>query len=153
VGQDVILEGMAFHVFELLHAGSRELNPKFAHTLSGTIADERRHVGFGENRIGGLIREHPEKKPEIERLQKELSYHMLATFADSFRAAPAREEVERLRRAARERAGADGGEWQGRSLAELSPEQMEGLLADTVLREFKHRLERIGLEYQTPVRP
>jgi hypothetical protein len=30
---------------------------------------------------------------------------------------------------------------------------MENLLADTVLHEFKVRLERIGLEYQTPVRP
>ena len=41
VGQNVILEGMAFHVFEMMHAGNRETNPKFAHTLSGTIADER----------------------------------------------------------------------------------------------------------------
>ena len=148
VGQNVILEGMAFHVFEMMYAGSQALNPKFAHTLSGTIADERRHVGFGENRIGGLVREHPEKKPEIERLQKELSYHMLATFADAFRAGPAREEMAQLRRAAPEAAT-----WQGRDLNALAPEEMEGMLADTVLKEFKHRLERIGLEYQTPVRP
>ena len=47
VGQNIVLEGMAFHVFEMLHATSAGLNPKFAHTLSGTIADERRHVGFG----------------------------------------------------------------------------------------------------------
>src|SRR5690606_473681 len=85
VGQNVILEGMAFSVFEMMQALSRELNPKFADTLSGTIADERRHVGFGENRIGQLIREHPEKKGEIERMQRDMSYFMLATFADLFR--------------------------------------------------------------------
>jgi hypothetical protein len=30
---------------------------------------------------------------------------------------------------------------------------MENVLADTVLKEFKTRLGRIGLEYQTPVAP
>ncbi len=85
VGQNIVLEGMAFSVFEMMHAMNQEMNPKFAHTLSGTIADERRHVGFGENRIGSLIKEHPERRPEIERMQKEMSYYMLATFADAFR--------------------------------------------------------------------
>jgi hypothetical protein len=151
VGQNIVLEGMAFHVFEMLHAASADLNPKFAHTLSGTIADERRHVGFGENRIGSLIREHPERKHDIEKMQKEMSYHMLATFADSFRAGPAREELARARQQAR--AGAPHARWQGANLDELDPEQMEQVLADTVLKEFKLRLERIGIEYQTPARP
>ena len=148
VGQNVVLEGMAFSVFEMLHASMQSLNPKFAHTLSGTIADERRHVGFGENRIGSLIDEHPEKKGDIEQMQKEMSYYMLATFADRFRDNRALAERERL-------AGADDGDatWQGRKLAALSPEEMEGLLSDTVLKEFKVRLERIGLDYQTPDRP
>jgi len=40
-----------------------------------------------------------------------------------------------------------------RELDELEPQQMEALLADTVLKEFKLRLGRIGIEYQTPARP
>jgi hypothetical protein len=151
VGQNIVLEGMAFHVFEMLQAGSRTVNPKFAHTLSGTIADERRHVGFGENRIGSLIAENPHRKADVERLQKEMSYYMLATFADSFRAGPAQEEMARLRR---ESGGApEASQWQGVDLSDLEPREMEALLADTVLAEFKRRLERIGLEYQTPLRP
>jgi hypothetical protein len=149
VGQNIVLEGMAFTVFELLHATSKDLNPKFGHTLAGTIADERRHVGFGENRIGSLIRQHPEKKPEVEKMQKDMSYYMLATFADSFRQRPAQEELLRAREAG---AGA-AAEWQGHNLAEMAPEEMEGLLAGTVLKEFKVRLGRIGIEYQTPDRP
>jgi hypothetical protein len=35
----------------------------------------------------------------------------------------------------------------------MTPEEMEHVLADTVLKEFKIRLGRIGLEYQTPVQP
>lgn len=152
VGQNVILEGMAFHVFEMMQAANEGVNPKFARTLSGTIADERRHVGFGENRIGSLLREHPDRKGDIERMQREMSYWMLATFADAFRDRPGPDELESLR-AVR---GAEGGKaptWQGQDLAALEPTELEGLLADTVLKEFKLRLERLGLTYQTPVRP
>jgi len=152
VGQNIVLEGMAFSVFEMMHAGSQAVNPKFAHTLGGTIADERRHVGFGENRIGSLIQEHPEKKPEIERMQKEMSYWMLATFADSFRNRPAQEEMKKLRESV-SGYGGPRATFQGQDITDLAPEEMERVLADTVLKEFKTRLGRIGLEYQTPERP
>lgn len=150
VGQNIVLEGMAFSVFEMMLAMNQQVNAKFAHTLSGTIADERRHVGFGENRIGSLIQAHPEKKGEIERMQRDMSYHMLATFADAFRQAPSEEDRQRFRRELGERGQA---RWHGVDLASAEPEDMERVLADTVLKEFKTRLARIGLEYQTPVRP
>ena len=147
VGQNIVLEGMAFSVFELIYALNQEMNPKFAHTLSGTIADERRHVGFGENRIGSLIKQYPEKKPEVEHMQKMMSYYMLATFADAFRNNRAAAEFEHV--------GAQPAHAQfgGVDLAEMTPQEMEQVLADTVLKEFKTRLGRIGIEYQTPVRP
>jgi hypothetical protein len=152
VGQNVILEGMAFHVFELMYAGNQKANPKFAQTLSGTIADERRHVGFGENRIGSLIREFPERKRDVERLQREMSYYMLATFADRFRKQPPQEEIQRRMRAAGAEPGAPQ-EWHGVQLGQAKPEELEAVLGDTILKEFKRRLERIGIEYQTPLRP
>ena len=156
VGQNIVLEGLAFSTFEMMYAGNQDANPKFAHTLSGTIADERRHVGFGENRIGSLIRQHPEKKPEIEKMQKEMSYHMLATFADAFsQQGAAMEEGRRLAQAAAEETGAEvqSQVWHGTDLATAAPEEMEAVLSNTVLKEFKIRLDRIGLEYQTPERP
>ena len=155
VGQNIILEGMAFSVFEMMHAANEKLNPKFGQTLAGTIADERRHVGFGENYIGALIKAQPEKKPEIEKMQKEMSYYMLATFADQFSGDDNRAEIDEMRKKAREASGDEPsqGEWQGRNLAELGPEEMEGLLSNTVIGEFKTRLGRIGIDYQTPVQP
>ena len=147
VGQNIVLEGMAFSVFEMMYAMNKDVNPKFGHTLSGTIADERRHVGFGENRIGSLIKEHPEKKPAVERMQKDMSYFMLATFADAFRQTQALAELERIGQARIHT------EYQGADLGTMEPEQMEHLLADTVLKEFKTRLGRIGIEYQTPAQP
>lgn len=147
VGQNIVLEGMAFSVFEMMYAMNEPINAKFAHTLSGTIADERRHVGFGENRIGSLIKENPGKKSEIERMQKEMSYWMLATFADAFRGNRTLEELDKL---GVERAHSN---YNGADLGVMSPEQMEHVLADTVLAEFKTRLGRIGIEYQTPAMP
>jgi hypothetical protein len=155
VGQNIVLEGMAFSVFEMLRASMGGVNPKFAHTLDGTIADERRHVGFGENRIGSLIRQYPEKKPEVEQMQKDMSYHMLATFSAAFSQAGA--AMEEGRRLNREAAGAGeavaSAEWQGQDVNALSPDEMERVLSDTVLKEFKIRLGRIGIDYQTPSAP
>jgi rubrerythrin len=156
VGQNIVLEGLAFSVFEMMQAANAEANPKFAQTLAGTIADERRHVGFGENRIGALINRHPEQKPAIEQMQKEMAYHMLATFADRFRGQAA--AMQETRRLAQEAAAAAGTPrqrqvWHGTDLSSADPEEIEAVLADTVLKEFKVRLDRIGIEYQTPVRP
>lgn len=153
VGQNVILEGMAFNVFELMYAGNKQANPKFAQTLSGTIADERRHVGFGENRIGSLIREHPERKSDVERLQREMSYYMLATFADRFRKQPSQQEIARRMRAAGAEPTQQNQQWHGVKLGEATPEELEAVLGDTILREFKLRLTRIGIDYHTPLRP
>jgi 1,2-phenylacetyl-CoA epoxidase catalytic subunit len=156
VGQNIVLEGLAFTVFEMLHAVSQELNPKFAQILAGTIADERRHVGFGENRIGSLLKQYPERKPEIEKMQKDMTYHMLATFAAAFsRNGAAMEEGRKIAQgavAASDQAPARR-EWHGVDLNEMNPEAMEAVLADTVLKEFKVRLGRLGLEYQTPAAP
>jgi len=145
VGQNIVLEGMAFSVFEMLHAGAKVDNEKFAHILSGTIADERRHVGFGENRIGSLIKQHPEKIPEIEKMQAEMTGHMLATFHSAFAASDGANQE------AKKQGDGDGEAlYHGVDLAEASTEEMEAVLSDTVLHEFKTRLGRIGLEYQSP---
>lgn len=152
VGQNIVLEGMAFSVFEMIYASNQTMNPKFAQVLSGTIADERRHVGFGENRIGSLIAEHPEKKAEVEKMQKDMSYHMLATFSGAFNRGREAMAVGRELNAAK-RAEQGNVVWHGANLTTASPEEMEAVLGDTVLKEFKVRLGRIGLEYQTPDRP
>jgi len=151
VGQNIVLEGMAFSVFEMLRAAMKQANPKFAHMLTGTIADERRHVGFGENRIGSLIEQYPEKRAEVQKMQKEMSHHMLATFADRFRDGAIAEQRQRVREQANlEGAPVESVEWKGIDLADASSEELEKTLTNVVLNEFKVRLERLGLEYQTP---
>ncbi len=149
VGQNIVLEGMAFSVFEMLHATAERSNPKFAHMLSGTIADERRHVGFGENRIGELIKRHPERKSDIHKMQRNMTKHMLATFHDLFEASAG--AANEARKAASLDTQRPQAIYHGLNLTEASTEEMESALANTVLKEFKTRLSRIGLEYQSPM--
>jgi hypothetical protein len=149
VGQNIVLEGLAFSVFEMMETANRETNPKFAHTLVGTIADERRHVGFGENRIGSLLREQPEKKPEIEKMQKEMTGHMLRTFAAAFSDGEGAVQKARQTKASN---GVDSSpaEFHGTDMATASSDEMQAVLEQTVIGEFRTRLARIGLEYQAP---
>jgi hypothetical protein len=71
---------------------------------------------------------------------------MLATFSDSFSNADSKP-----------RPPADGpvanADFHGTNHATATPEEMEAVLANTVLGEFKTRLARVGLEYQTPTVP
>ena len=41
--------------------------------------------------------------------------------------------------------------YHGVDLSQADAEEMEAVLSDTVLAEFKTRLGRIGLEYQSPI--
>jgi hypothetical protein len=124
----------------------QKLNPKFADTLAGTIADERRHVGFGENRIATLIRGQADKKAEVQRLQREMSGHMLAAFASSFKKAEAAFKESRKLIEPTQPAN-----FHGTDLATAGLEDIHGALSNTVLHEFKSRLGRVGIEYQSPV--
>ena len=94
------------------------------------------------------MEEYPEKKPEVQKMQKEMSHCMLATFADRFRDGA----IDEQRRRARQQAGGESqpASWKGLDLAEASSADLEKTLTNVVLNEFKVRLERLGLEYQTP---
>ena len=147
VGQNIVLEGMAFTVFEMLHTLHKESNPAFAAMLRGTIADERRHIGFGENHIGSLIRRHPERREAIEALQQQMTGHMLAAFGSSFsRLREGIGAMHDLRRSER----APVLRWQGRNLAVMDADALEAVLSEAVVEEFRTRLARIGLEYREP---
>lgn len=134
VGQNIILEGIALSVFETMQGLMAEVNPKLTHTLSGIIADERRHVGFGESTIGTLIRRHRDKLPSIERMHAELTHYIVAAFGDIFRENRATAKHARTRKTRTHR----------------DAEELEGALINRVVSEFTTRLERIGIDYRAP---
>ncbi len=153
LGQNVFLEGLAGHVLELLHVANEGINPKFARTLAGVLADEGRHTRFGEQRVKALLRQERGVRAEFESMQRELSGAMLDTFAHAFRHVPRGAERARLRQELARRGGADLRTrplWCGQRMEDLEPEELERRLADAVLGEWRRRLERIGLELELP---
>jgi len=130
VGQNIILEGIALSVFDTMQEMVAELNPKLAHSLSGIIADERRHVGLGESTIGALLRGHHDRLPSIEKMHEELTHYIIAAFSDIFRDT----------RASAEHARNTGGRRQQDS------ERLETALTARVVSDLKTRLERIAID-------
>lgn len=78
--QNVILEAMEFSVF-LAHA--EVADESTAALLRGVIADERRHMGFGENDLGRRLRHEPGLSERLERVRRELDPMVLAAFDDT----------------------------------------------------------------------
>ncbi len=146
VGQNVVLEGIEYSVFGLLRAMSSRINPKLAHMLSGAMSDERRHVAFGEATLGALIKQHPEKRASISKMAAGMSGYILETFAAAFRHSHLLDELRRGLTAPG--MAALRSKWRGVALDRLDSSELESLLSDTVQKEFKTRLERIGIDYE-----
>lgn len=78
---------------------------------------------------------------------------MLVVFADAFRQrGKAIEEGGRLaqKEAAKSGVQAESRVGHGTHLTSADPSELAAALSDSILEEFKIRLNRIGLEYQTP---
>jgi len=153
VGQNIMLEGMAFSVFELLKAVNSRMNVRFASIISGVLADERRHVGFGENYLGDLVSDDTKNKSRIESMQEEMSYHILSSFATSFKHAAGAIKVKQEMPKSNKTPISAVGEWTSPGLKDMSVSDIEMILGGTLIKAFKERLERIGLDYKTPKTP
>ncbi|MEZ5383501.1 MAG: ferritin-like domain-containing protein [Microthrixaceae bacterium] len=77
LAQNVILETMEFTVFR---HHSLTADPITKQVLDGVVADERRHLGFGENDLGRRLFEHPEHRPRLTELKHELDALVLGSF-------------------------------------------------------------------------
>ena len=78
---------------------------------------------------------------------------MLATFGDQFRSGPSPQEVKHILEDAGVESKPSETEWHGVKMSDTTPEELEAVLSNTILKEFKVRLDRIGIEYQTPQLP
>ncbi len=89
--QNVILEAMEFAVFEH-HA--EQADPITAEILRGIVADERRHMGFGENDLGRRLAQDPQLAGRLSALRRELDPLVLNSFteASAQRGAPGAEQ-------------------------------------------------------------
>ncbi len=81
--QNVVLESMEDTVFRF-HASVAD--PVTAQVLHGVVADERRHLGFGENDLGRRLARHPEHRARLTEVRAELDPLVLRSFEEAYRA-------------------------------------------------------------------
>ncbi|MEZ5229406.1 MAG: ferritin-like domain-containing protein [Acidimicrobiales bacterium] len=97
--QNVVLETMESTVF-VTHA--RSADALTAEILDGVIKDERRHLGFGENDLGGLLVTAPELRGRLADLRAELDPLVLGSFeaaaSDERRVALGRDYLDAVER-------------------------------------------------------
>ncbi|MEW6775644.1 MAG: ferritin-like domain-containing protein, partial [Bdellovibrionota bacterium] len=140
-GQNIILEGMAFSVFEFSRMQAQFMDPVGAQVLEGVIADERRHVGFGENRLGKLVKQFPEKRKDIQDTIKGMTHYMVETFRGVLKANATvmREQMKRFSHLF------ENVEFiPGKKLLDTTPEDQFEYLLGRIKNEHKKRLERLG---------
>ncbi len=147
VGNNIILEGLAFSVFEFSRGMSKFSDPVGEQVLCGVIADERRHVGFGENHLAKLTQRYPESKAKVEKAQKELTGFMFASFKSMLKMFG--KSMERTIGEYREVLG-DFEPYPGIKLSQASANDLMDAMWNKMEGEFKARLHRIGVDYQEP---
>lgn len=148
VANNIILEGLAFSVFEFSRAMSQFTDPVGEQVLCGVIADERRHVGFGENHLAKLVMRYPESKKKIELAQRELTGYMFQSFQSMLKLFG--KVMDRTIGEYSEVLG-DFEPYPGIKLARSSAQELMDAMWSKMEAEFKARLGRIGVEYQEPV--
>lgn len=75
--QNVVLESMEDTVFRYHEAVA---DPVTSQVLAGVVADERRHLGFGENDLGRWLIDHPDGRERLAALRAELDPLVLRAF-------------------------------------------------------------------------
>lgn len=81
--QNVILESMEDTVFRFHEAIA---DPVTQQVLEGVVADERRHLGFGENDLGRRLAAHPEHRARLGDVRAELDPLVLHSFEGAYEA-------------------------------------------------------------------
>lgn len=148
VCNNIILEGLAFSVFEFSRAMAQFTDPVGHQVLCGVIADERRHVGFGENHLSKLVARYPKSKVKIQSAQRELSGLMMSSFKSML--GEYGHVMDRTMGDFKEVLG-DFEPYPGLKLAGSSSSELMDAMWHKMEGEFKDRLGRIGVEYQEPV--
>ncbi len=147
VGNNIILEGLAFSVFEFSRGMSKFSDPVGEQVLCGVIADERRHVGFGENHLAKLIARYPESRGKVQAAQKELTGFMFASFKSMLKTFG--RTMERTIGEYKEVLG-DFEPYPGIRLSQAKADTLMDAMWNKMEGEFKARLHRLGVEYQEP---
>lgn len=143
IGLNVILEGMAFPLYEYEMRYWAPFDPGLVEIVNGAFKDECRHVGFGEKRLAHRLAADPGTRRRVQKRVDEYARLMRLAFDQflgtsvSLYDAAMREHPERA---------AQVEIIPGRSLLTTSTEDQVRWLEAQILRGHARRLGRMGLD-------
>lgn len=147
VAQGILLDEIAATTYEMLRVSVAVIDPDFANAIGGILEDERRHTAFAEHLLAELLARHPEKKVEIERLQRELTGFIIRIFEEAFRDNPMLAEVRRIVTAGN---GGAPALWNGIDWVRADAHELEQALIAAVVENLRIRFSKLGLRWQAP---
>lgn len=142
VGLNVILEGMAFPLYEYEMRYWRPFDPGLVRVIEGAFKDECRHTAFGEKWLAARVESDPGIRPRLERRVGELALKMKDVFREflaafvGFYDVAIQDYPERC---------ADVEILPGRPLARTSADEQVRWLESAIAEGHRRRLGRMGL--------
>jgi hypothetical protein len=143
VGLNIILEGMAFPLYDYEMRYWRPFDPGLVEIIGGAFKDECRHVGFGEKYLAHRMSKDVSARNRVQAKVNGLTLKMRDVFADFLHAfvgfydIAVQEYPERC---------ADVEILPGRRLRDTSAEDQVRWLETQIALGHRKRLERIGLD-------
>lgn len=143
VGLNVILEGMAFPLYDYEMRYWAPFDPGLVDVIRGAFRDECRHVGFGERAIAHRLARDPAARARVQRVATDLGRKMRDVFRDflaafvGFYDLAVQEHPERCR---------DVEIVPGRRLIDTPADEQVRWLESRIEQVHRERLARLGLE-------
>jgi hypothetical protein len=147
LAQGLVLDEILTATYELLQVFVSPLEPAFAEALAGILDDERRHTGFADSVVATLVVRGPERKLDLDRMQREIGGLMLKTFDAAFRDNPMADELRRVLRGRNGRAVAT---FAGIDPIGSDPIAVAAALERLIVKRMRHRFRRLGIGYRAP---
>jgi hypothetical protein len=147
VAQGLVLDEILSATYELLQVYVSALEPAFAEVLAGILDDERRHTGIADSVVETLVVRQPERKLDLDRMQREIGGLMLRTFDAAFRDNPMADELGRVLRA---RNGGTVSTFAGIDPIASDPIVVAAALERVIVQRMRTRFKRLGIGYHAP---
>jgi rubrerythrin len=80
IALNIILEGMAFPLYNYEAKYWKPFDPGLSEIIMGAFKDETRHVGFAEHKMMEVLSKHPDQAERLSKLASKLSKVMTETF-------------------------------------------------------------------------
>lgn len=140
--QHIVLEGIAFTVFDVTRRPGRTLDPRTSRLIDYVMIDESRHLGFGEHQMRQLLVDHADRKRDLEKLAAETMHHVASYFWEW-----TYEHWRQIQKVTEYPALREAFVYEGKRVEDYNPREAADMICDKLRVDLRKRMGRLGLDY------